>query len=237
MFLNCTVRTVDEIPLVGVPIHSFYLGDSAIVYYGYSDSTGQVRLWYRPDTSDHRQYPIICPPGSRWRLSFEVPDHPFPGISVDLHVPFNGTTDANANVTLTIAPSTIALSNGSFEEISRRNGIYPDSPLSGPYLLSRRNSSSLSNISDISSFSLASDHHGVDVVSMSEVRSIASPPQYPTQSPIGRTEAGDSGVETCFDAQTSVGEDDSCSTNKRKHDEHDSFDESAPMKRARSSRE
>lgn len=231
MLLNCTVRTVDDAPIVGVRAHALYMEEPDRVYCGSSDSVGKIWFWSYPDSSNHRKYSIDCPQGSKWRVFFEVPDHPFPSISVDLHVPHGDLTDANTNVTLTIAPETVALSNGSFGEIGQRNGVN----MEGPYLLSRRSSSSLGDISDISSFTLDSDYYGGDVpLLMSDARSMLSPPHSP-QPPLGVPDGGDVVAEAWFGTEMGV-KGQSRSSHKRKYDGDDSGDTTA-SKHARISKE
>lgn len=127
-----------------------------------------------------------------------MPDHVFPAVSTDFHV----SGHADANITLTIAPSTIALSNGSFEDIAERHNVRvpfdPDSGLStaDARLRGRRNSSSLGSISDISSFTL--DSEAPPIRNMNSYHT----PVYYSQSPVAVSEAGDIAFERRSDSPT-----------------------------------
>lgn len=167
MLLNCTVRNVDGDPIMGIPIYSFYLAEPSKMYFGYSNSAGEVRFWSCPGSNDYQQYSIICPQGSKWRIFFQIPYHPFSGISADLCIPLHGTTDANANITLNIAPGMIAFSNGAFIDVSPQQGL--DSPSFGRVYLSQQRSSSSGSISNISTFSLGTDFYGSDVLLLSDI--------------------------------------------------------------------
>lgn len=137
-FLNCRVKRVDGSPVLGIYVRSFLLAQLSTVYYGYSDSEGQVCVWTQYDKMDQGKYWLCCSEGSTWRILFDILNHPFQGVSTDLRICEND--DANANVTVTVAPNILALSNGTFEEIARSYGVtaVPTNPGSlSPHFLGR----------------------------------------------------------------------------------------------------
>lgn len=188
IYLTCSVRKADGTPVLGIQIRSFCLANPATVYHGYSDSSGEVKTWCHQDDMNQPKFWLYCPEDSDWRVLFDLPSHAFRGISIDLHI--SGNANANANITATIAPGIIALSNESFKntpQFNQFNGVSDldaISKCSGPRLMGRRNSSSLGSISDISSFILNNDIPlGMDTDSR-------IPPRHSSQYSIGGSEAG-----------------------------------------------
>lgn len=197
LFLNCRIRAADGSPIEGLQVRSFLLAQPETVYAGRTNSRGEVQAWSRHGAGESKFW-LCCPNGSDWRFIFDVPDHVFPTVSTDFHV----SGHADANITLTIAPSTIALSNGSFEDIAERHNVrVPFEPDSGPSttearILGRRNSSSLGSISDISSFTL--DSEPPPIRNMNSYHT----PVYYSQSPVAVSESGDIAFERHPDSPT-----------------------------------
>ncbi|CAN8096763.1 unnamed protein product [Discula destructiva] len=197
LFLNCRVRKADGDPIEGIQVRAFSLAQPDIVYFGRSNDRGVVSSWSRGSTDEPKLW-LCCSDDSAWRFNFDVPDHAFPCTSIDFRV----AGHADANVTLTIAPSTVALSNGSFEDIAARHNVsWPldanhSSPPTGPLFVGRRDSSSLGSISDISSFSLDSETPFIRNVNSYET------PVYYSQSPTAASEAGEITLEHRMDSPT-----------------------------------
>lgn len=229
VFLNCRVRRGDGSPVVGVHVRSVHLAQPETIFDGYTDSSVELWEWYDHHTTEPRKCWLRCSEGSHWRILFEVTNHTFPGISADLGI--CGTSNNNANITLTIASNTFALSNGSVENISRRSGVdlrdlTPGSP--GPYFVGPRRSSS--SLSSISSFTLESEY----VISLSDARYFVAPLKSP-QSPGKESEAGDIALEDWVETQRTMEEHDyeEClSTNdlKCRQDENNLFEDHTSVK-------
>lgn len=233
VFLNCRVRKVDGSPVAGIYARSLCLAQPSTVFDGCTDSAGEIWGWsHHQDTTDQGQYWLRCSEGSYWRVFIDIPNHPFPSLSADLCI--SGNTDTHANITLIIAPHTVAISNGSMEDISRRNGISlrdltPGS--TGPYIAGPRRSSSMGSISGISSFTLDSEQMPI----LNDARSIVSPTHSPRSSgEISR--AGDIVLEEWFETQTGMEAGtrvESFLGHKRKHVEEDFSDENMSVKRVK----
>lgn len=125
-FLNCRVVAVEGHPLSGVQAFCICLSRPNIVYSGYTNENGEIWDWYNyhTDDIDSARFWLRCSQGSHWRIIFDIPDHTFSSVSANLCI--SGDTDSHSNVTVTVAPDTIACSNGSFSDILQRNS---DSPI------------------------------------------------------------------------------------------------------------
>lgn len=157
-FLNCTVKDIRGRPCTGVPVTLICVSHPTNGFQGNTDADGAILRWTRiTEELDQRQLFVQGLPGTLWRVTLDAhahvsPDQPFPFATVDFFIP----QDGDGNITFVLGPHALNVYN-SVPPPSAQEAISDAAGQTGsPYLLGRRNSSSvaLSAFSDLSPYIL-----------------------------------------------------------------------------------
>ncbi|KAJ0123525.1 hypothetical protein J7T55_011990 [Diaporthe amygdali] len=160
-FLNCIIKDIHGRPCTGIPVTLICVSHPTNGFQGITDASGIIWKWTRIRTEglDQRQLFVQGLPGTLWRVTFDAhahmpPDHPFPFATIDFFIPQEG----DGNITFVLGPRTLNVYNSVAPFSAQQTATTADTPgqTGSPYLLGRRNSSSvpLSAMSDLTTFNL-----------------------------------------------------------------------------------